>query len=136
MDLGREIIALGLFLQQNNNDDDDDLLALLNAILLRQRQRRNNRRHLFLRAQMHLNRFRLLRGPIGRIALEGFVEMVWQYDDVQFAEDFRMPRQRFEVFTSSFHYALHYQIKLNEIVYFIGAFAINRQPTLHRISTG
>ena len=37
------------------------------------------------------------RRKITRLALPGFAALVLQYPDKQFSEDFRMPRERFEV---------------------------------------
>lgn len=34
---------------------------------------------------------------IQRLALPGFTDLVFQYPDKQFSEDFRMSRERFEV---------------------------------------
>ena len=48
------------------------------------------------KTQMTISRDRAHRF-VQREVLDGFTEMVWRYPDVQFREDFRMPRRKFQV---------------------------------------
>ena len=97
MDNHRELIDLSMFLQQEDDDDDDVILATLNAILIRRRQRHARSRHPIVNWMLRRNKIRQILGPTEQFSIPGFCEIVWRYGDVQFIEDFRMPRQRFEV---------------------------------------
>ncbi len=50
---------------------------------------------------MKRNQIRNLQRQQGRrerLILPGYPEMVFRYQDVQFSEDYRMPREKFEVY--------------------------------------
>lgn len=83
--------------QQEENDDEEAVLAALQAIVFRSRQMRRYRRHPLLLWLLRRHQIRGMMGPINRLAIPNFVDIVWRYPDTQFQEDFRMHRERFEV---------------------------------------
>lgn len=84
-------------MQDQDDDDSQAILALLYAILIKKKLRRRFYMHPLVKWLFRQAELRQLMGPNDRLAITNFVEIVWQYNDVQFQEDFRMPRQRFEV---------------------------------------
>lgn len=98
MAAARVITALLMNLyQQEENDDEEAVLAALQAIVFRSRQLRRTRRQSLLLWLLRRHQIREMMGPINRLAMLDFVEIVWRYPDTQFQEDFRMHRERFEV---------------------------------------
>ncbi len=92
----KERLILALMAINNEVDDDDDeyVLTILNFIRLRIKRNRSRRLatvNRVLKLFYDKNRINY------RVTLSGFPELVWRYSDVQFSEDFRMPRERFQV---------------------------------------
>ena len=80
----------------NIDCDEDELFVMFSRCL---KSLSNRRRVKLLRWLLLQTRKKC---PFRREALGGFAELVLRYSDVQFAEDFRMTRQRFRVCLESY----------------------------------
>nr|CAH0103787.1 unnamed protein product [Daphnia galeata] len=99
MDL-RPILGLISFLQQEEDEEDEDILAILSIIKFSKKNGNTPYKiSLLLKYIMKQSqRRRIIRdqGRTARIVLPGYAEMVFRYRDIQFSEDYRMSRERFQ----------------------------------------
>lgn len=94
MDTQRIIFTILLSFREENDDDDEDKPStVLNFVRIREKHRAR-------RSQLLSKLLRVFYGANrgdNRIVASDFTHTVWRYSDVQFSEDFRMTRTRFEV---------------------------------------
>ncbi len=98
MDIRRVLMTLMVANREEDDDDEEELIMVMNFIRMRKRNRAR-------RSKLLPNLIKLFYGGNrgdNRLAMTGFSELVWRYSDVQFSEDFRMTRGRFEVNISLF----------------------------------
>ncbi|KZR98232.1 Uncharacterized protein APZ42_006448, partial [Daphnia magna] len=98
MDL-RPLLGIISFLQQEEDDEEEDILAILSIIkFVTKNGNTPYRMSLLLKWIMKKSQIRLIREQrrTERIVLPGYAEMVFRYRDIQFAEDYRMGREKFQ----------------------------------------